>query len=146
MHKCPNCKKEFDRKDSLKRHTHDSCKGSILKESTCHKCSKEFPTNWHLKRHLYTCKLKCPHCKNKVETSLDDHVCNILQVRHPVWSKARVKADEDMDVEYPQNFEALVDLVLILNNDWDWDYYEDDFDIQLDIDRNYDSQVSLLFF
>ena len=43
-----------------------------------------------------------------------------------------------MDIEYPQNFQALVDLALILDYDWD-------FDIHMDMERSQDSQVSLCY-
>ena len=43
-----------------------------------------------------------------------------------------------MDIEYPQNFQALVDLTRILDYDWD-------FNIHMDIERYQDSQVSLCY-
>ena len=84
LYQCPTCSKEFDRKDSLKHHISDGCKGSKPQQTACHRCGKEFQTNWHLERHSKTCREKCLHSKEKIEKHLADHVCNLIQVRAPV--------------------------------------------------------------
>ena len=70
LYQCPTCSKEFDRKDSLKRHASDGCKGSKPKQTPYHRCGKEFQTNWHLERHSKTYSEKCPRCKEKIERNL----------------------------------------------------------------------------
>ena len=68
--------------------------------------------------------------------------CNLIHVRVPVGRYRQrapnVEENRVMDIEYPQNFQALVDLALILDYDWD-------FDIHMDMERSQDSQVSLCY-
>ena len=135
---CPTCSNEFDHKDSLKCHISDGCKGSNPQQTACHRCGKEFQTNWHLERHSKTCL----HSKEKIEKHLADHVCNPIQVRAPVGrSRQRALNVEEnwiMDIEYPQNIQALVGFTLTLDYDWDCN-------IHMDIDRFQDSQANLCY-
>ena len=131
---CNSCDRQFQRKDSLARHCNDGCKKlKEKKETQCLICFKENQSNWHLKRHLETCKQKCRLCKKKIDGSLEEHVCEIIQVKIPQKRKKASSDDAEdsnrLEYEIPSDFWDLVDLAMILQTEWDDTSSDVDFNV-----------------